>query len=121
MGVDGLPAGFPGGLRRWITKFAPRRKWWKSSPRAEKGREMNGMNYSGFWKKIGKAGAELLALDARTCAVCGRDIREGAVCVECARQLAEARILQVERLSGIPYHRTKLQFIHNLTRGRHTN
>ena len=57
---------------------------------------MNGMNYSGFWKKIGKAGAELLALNARTCAVCGRDIREGAVCRECARQLAEARILQAD-------------------------
>ena len=65
---------------------------------------MNGMNYSGFWKKISKAGAELLALNARTCAVCGRDIREGAVCRECARQLAEARILQVERLSGIPLY-----------------
>ena len=62
---------------------------------------MNGMNCSGFWRKIRKAGAELLAWDARTCAVCGRDIREGAVCRECARQLAEARILRAERLSGI--------------------
>ena len=62
---------------------------------------MNGMNCSGFWKKIKGTGAELLALDAHACAVCGRDIREGAVCRECARQLAEARILQAERLSGI--------------------
>lgn len=62
------------------------------------------MNYSGFWKRISGAGAELLALDARTCAVCGRDIREGAVCRDCARQLAEARILQAERLSGIPLY-----------------
>lgn len=65
---------------------------------------MNGMNCSGFWRKIRKAGAELLALSARTCAVCGRDIREGAVCRDCARQLAEARILQAERLSGIPLY-----------------
>ena len=62
---------------------------------------MNGMNCSGFWRKIRKAGAELLAWDARTCAVCGRDIREGAVCRDCARQLAQARILRAERLSGI--------------------
>ena len=57
------------------------------------------MNCSGFWKKIKGTGAELLALRVRTCAVCGRDIREGAVCRDCARQLAEARILQAELLS----------------------
>lgn len=62
------------------------------------------MNCSGFWKKIKGTGAELLALRVRTCAVCGRDIREGAVCRDCARQLAEARILQAERLSGIPLY-----------------
>lgn len=65
---------------------------------------MNGMNCSGFWRKIRKAGAELLAWDARTCAVCGRDIREGAVCRDCARQLAQARILRAERLEGIPLY-----------------
>ncbi|MEY8383074.1 phosphoribosyltransferase family protein [Christensenellaceae bacterium 44-20] len=62
------------------------------------------MNCSGFWKKIKGTGAELLALDAHACAVCGRDIREGAVCRDCARQLAEARILRAERLSGIPLY-----------------
>lgn len=65
---------------------------------------MNGMNCSGFWKRISGAGAELLRADVRTCAVCGRDIREGAVCRDCARQLAQARILRTERLGGIPLY-----------------
>ena len=63
---------------------------------------MNGMNCSGFWKRISGAGAELLRADVRTCAVCGRDIREGAVCRDCAQQLAEAAPLRLIYVSCNP-------------------
>ena len=59
------------------------------------------MSCSVFWKKIRKTGSDLLFPNIAVCAICGRDLREGALCPACAEKMRGQKLLQVERLFGI--------------------
>lgn len=60
------------------------------------------MSFSLCWRRIRKTGSELLFPEIPVCAACGREIREGMFCAACKRGVERAKILQAERLNGLP-------------------